>query len=77
VQFGCYRPAVRTEPWLQRTAWMDDAGRSLVADTRGRLHGVAVKRVHGMRLPGTLLGSARPRAAAAVPLVRTAAANIH
>jgi SAM-dependent methyltransferase len=70
VQYGCYRPAVRTEPWLQRTAWMDDVGDRLWPILGAAYFMVGIKRVHGMRLLEPSWRSARPRAAAAVPLVR-------
>ena len=35
--FGCYRPAMTTEHWLERFDWMDRRGRALVADLRRRL----------------------------------------
>jgi hypothetical protein len=49
-RFGCYRPAVETAQWLNRFAWMDQAG-----DRWWPIFGavyllVATKRVHGMRL---------------------------
>jgi SAM-dependent methyltransferase len=51
-RFGCYAPAMRTEAWLQRMAWMDKTG-----DRWWPVFGavyvlVAVKRVRGMRLVG-------------------------
>lgn len=51
-RFGCYRPAVRTDKWLQRSAWMDRAG-ARWWPIFGAVHMVvAVKRVRGMRLLG-------------------------
>jgi SAM-dependent methyltransferase len=51
-RFGCYRPALRSQPWLARWGWMDAAG-----DRWWPVFGavyllVAVKRVRGMRLVG-------------------------
>lgn len=49
-QFGCYRPAVRSEQWLQRFAWMDKAGARYWSIFGAVYMVVAVKRVHGMRV---------------------------
>jgi SAM-dependent methyltransferase len=50
--YGCYRPAVRSDTWLQRTAWMDRVG-ARWWPIFGAVHFVvAVKRVRGMRLLG-------------------------
>jgi SAM-dependent methyltransferase len=35
--FGCYRPAMKSEKWLDRYDWMDMVGGTLVADLRRRL----------------------------------------
>jgi SAM-dependent methyltransferase len=51
-RFGCYRPAVRTDKWLQRMAWMDRAGRRWWPIVGAVYFFVAVKRVRGMRLLG-------------------------
>jgi SAM-dependent methyltransferase len=49
-QFGCFRPAVRSQTMLQRFAWMDKLG-SNYWPILGAVYIVsAVKRVHGMRL---------------------------
>lgn len=64
--FGCYRPAVETDRWLQRWAWMDSAGVRWWP-IFGSVYGVvAVKRVHGMRLMSPAWKRAVPRAAAVV-----------
>lgn len=65
--FGCYRPALRSQAWLDRWAWMEKAG-----DRWWPVFGAvylltAVKRVRGMRLIGPAWKKARkPRAAPAV-----------
>lgn len=65
--FGCYRPALRSQPWLERWAWMEKAG-----DRWWPMFGAvylmtAVKRVRGMRLIGLARSKApKPRAAPAV-----------
>jgi SAM-dependent methyltransferase len=49
-EFGCFRPAVRSQAMLQRFAWMDKLG-SRYWPILGAVYVVsAVKRVHGMRL---------------------------
>ncbi len=65
--FGCYRPALRTQHWLERYDWMEKAG-----DRWWPVFGAvyvlsAVKRVRGMRVIGPAWKPARkPRAAPAV-----------
>lgn len=49
-RFGCYRPAVRSDKWLQRFAWMDKAGARYWPILGAVYMVVAVKRVHGMRM---------------------------
>lgn len=49
-KFGCYRPAVRSEKWLQRFSWMDKAGERYWPILGSVYFVVAVKRVHGMRI---------------------------
>jgi len=49
-RFGCYSPAVRTEKWLRRFAWMDRLGARWWPIFGAAYFLVAVKRVHGMRL---------------------------
>ena len=64
AQFGCYRPAIFSEKWLQRFAWMDRAGDRWWPILGAVYFLVAVKRVHGMTLlsprwtPARLLASA-------------------
>ena len=68
-QYGCYRPAVRSDKWLARTAWMDRAGPRWWPIFGAVYFFVAVKRVRGM----CLLGPAwRPRRAAAASPVSVA-----
>ena len=52
VQFGCYRPAVRSERWLQRWEWMDRMGARWWPVLGSAYFLVAVKRVRGVRLLG-------------------------
>jgi len=51
-RYGCYRPAVQTEKWLQRTAWMDATGARWWPIFGAVYFVVAVKRVRGVRLLG-------------------------
>ena len=48
--FGGYRPALRTQRWLGRLAWMDRLGQRWWPILGAVYLVVAVKRVHGMRL---------------------------
>jgi hypothetical protein len=50
--FGCYRPAVDSDQWMQRTAWMDGVGSRWWPIFGAAYFLVAVKRVRGMRLLG-------------------------
>ena len=52
VQFGCYRPAVRSAAWLQRWGWMDRLGARWWPVLGAAYLLVAVKRVRGVRLLG-------------------------
>ncbi len=51
-RFGCYRPPLATERWLERFAWMEPAGDRWWPVLGAVYFLVAVKRVHGMRLVG-------------------------
>lgn len=51
-EFGCYRPALRSEKWLNRMAWMDRAGPRWWPILGVSYFLVAIKRVRGMRLLG-------------------------
>lgn len=50
VQFGCYRPAVLSDRWLQRWDWMDRLGPRWWPVLGSAYFLVAVKRVRGVRL---------------------------
>ena len=50
LSFGCFRPAVNSEQWLQRFDWMDALGARWWPALGAGYVAVAVKRVHGMRL---------------------------
>jgi SAM-dependent methyltransferase len=49
-EFGCYRPALRSEKWWQRFEWMDHLGARWWPILGAAYFLVAVKRVRGMRL---------------------------
>lgn len=65
LQLGCYRPAVRSERWLQRYAWVDRVGARWWPILGAVYFLVAVKRVRGMHLLGPAW---KPRRAASVPV---------
>lgn len=69
-RFGCYRPPVVSERWLQRTEWMDHSGERWWPVFGAVYFVVAVKRVRGMRLVG-LVRDQRLRAKAAPAVVAT------
>lgn len=62
THYGCYRPAVQTEKWLERFAWMDAVGARSWPFLGAVYFLVAVKRVRGMHVLGP---SWKPRRAAA------------
>ena len=68
VRFGCYRPAVRSQAWLQRWAWMDTVGERFWPILGAAYFVVAVKRVHGLHLlkPAWSASAAPVRAATSV-----------
>lgn len=51
-RFGCYRPALHAERWLERFAWMDGVGDRWWPVLGSVYFLLAVKRVRGMRLVG-------------------------
>ena len=67
--FGCYRPGLHSERWLQRFAWMDAVGRRWWPIFGAGYLLVGVKRVRGMRLlgPAWKAKPARARARKSVP----------
>jgi len=71
-QFGCYRPALFSEAWLNRWQWMDRAGERWWPIFGAAYTVVAVKRVRGMRLLGPAWKNANPLATAPVPLANKA-----
>jgi hypothetical protein len=65
-RFGCYRPAVQTEQWLQRFGWMETVGQRWWPIFGAAYFLVAVKRVRGIRLLRPSWKTAPVRAAAPV-----------
>lgn len=72
-RFGCYRPAVDSEPWLNRFAWMDKAGQRWWPILGSVYFLVAIKRVRGMRLMGPVWKQAKARAGKPVPTAQSSA----
>jgi SAM-dependent methyltransferase len=58
-RFGCWRPPLRSEAWLQRFAWMDPVGERWWPVLGAVYFLVAVKRVRGMRLIGKVRAEKR------------------
>jgi SAM-dependent methyltransferase len=67
-RFGCWRPPLHSEHWLERFAWMDRVGDRWWPVLGGVYFVVAVKRVRGMRLVG-LARSQKPARAAATAVI--------
>jgi len=67
VRFGCYVPAVRSPKWLGRFAWMEALGSRWWPILGSAYVVVAVKRVRGVRLMGSLWKNTLARAARPVP----------
>lgn len=66
--FGCWRPAMASEKWLQRYEWMDAIGERWWPIFGAVYFIVAVKRVRGAKLVGKGLRKAKRLAMAPVPL---------
>jgi SAM-dependent methyltransferase len=67
-RFGVYRPAVRSEAWLERCHWFDAAGERWWPIFGAVYFLAAVKRVRGMRLLSADWRRAAARASAPVPI---------
>ena len=67
-RFGCYRPAVASEQWLERFQWLDRAGPRWWPIFGAVYFLVAVKRLRGMRLIGPAWKAAPARVNAPVPV---------
>jgi SAM-dependent methyltransferase len=66
--FGCYRPALRTEKWLNRYEWMDSTGDRWWPILGAAYFLVAVKRVRGAKLIGPAWRTPPAIATAPVPM---------
>ncbi|MBE7367986.1 methyltransferase domain-containing protein [Ramlibacter sp. HM2] len=66
--FGCYRPALSTEKWLGRFAWMDAVGERSWPIFGAVYFIVAVKRVRGARLIAPAWKKSKRVATAPVPI---------
>jgi SAM-dependent methyltransferase len=66
--FGCYRPGMRSESWLQRFQWMDRLGPRWWPILGAGYVLVGVKRVRGMRLLGPAWKSRPARLRKSVPV---------
>jgi len=73
--YGCYRPLLGSEQWLQRWRWMDRAGARWWPFFGAVYFLVAVKRVHGVRLLEPAWKRVNNKAAATVPLARRSGDN--
>jgi SAM-dependent methyltransferase len=76
-RFGCYRPALVSQQWLDRFAWMDSAGERWWPIFGAVYFLVAVKRVRGVRLlePGWKAHKATAAAPAAAANKESATRN--
>jgi len=69
-QFGCHRPAIQNEKWLNRFSWMDTMGKSSWSFF-GAVHLlVAAKKVHGVRMMSPSWQSSRVKGVAPVSVAR-------
>ena len=66
--FGCWRPAMTSEKWLDRWDWMDSLGERWWPIFGAVYFIVAVKRVRGIKLIGPAWKTAKAIATAPVPL---------
>jgi SAM-dependent methyltransferase len=67
-RFGAYRPAVRSDAWLERLRWFDTAGERWWPIFGAVYFLVAVKRVRGLRLLSADWRRAAARASAPMPV---------
>ena len=82
-RFGCWRPPIASEVWLERWRWLDRIGEHWWPVLGAVYFVVAVKRVRGMRLVGLLKPERRQSASAPAAVARRDAplahahANVH
>jgi len=74
-KFGCYRPALASEKWLHRFAWMDWLGQRWWPIFGAVYFLVAVKRVRGVTLLSPAWRASRAVAAAPVSIAGSAGLN--
>ena len=74
-RFGCYRPALKTENWLNRFAWMDKAGDRWWPILGSVYFLVAVKRVRGMKMLGPVWKRPHSLNAAPIPSINSSSLN--
>lgn len=70
-RFGCYRPPLSTERWLDRTEWLESAGARWWPVFGSVYFVMAVKRVRGMRLIGPAWKKRRRSAASPAVVAQT------
>jgi SAM-dependent methyltransferase len=76
-RFGCWRPPVSSEVWLERWRWMDRLGEHWWPVLGAVYFVVAVKRVRGMRLVGLLKNEKRRAVAAPAAVARRERPHVH
>lgn len=69
-RFGCYRPPLKSERWLERWSWIDPIGDRWWPVFGAVYMMVAVKRVRGMRLVGLAPRTARAPSSAVAAVNR-------
>jgi len=75
--FGCWRPAMATEKWLDRFDWMDGLGQRWWPFLGAAYFIVAVKRVRGTKMIGPAWKTAKSIATAPVPLANRSHRSRH
>ena len=75
-RFGCWRPPLRSEKWLERFAWMDPVGDRWWPVLGSVYFLVAVKRVRGMRMIGLVKNERRKTAVAPAVVARRARESV-
>jgi SAM-dependent methyltransferase len=68
ARFGCWRPAFRSQNWLQRTHWLDPLGERWWPIFGAAYCVVAVKKVRGMKLLGPSWKNSRKLSGAPAPV---------
>jgi len=76
-RFGCWRPPISSEVWLDRWRWLDRVGEHWWPVLGAVYFVVAVKRVRGMRLVGMVKSDRRKTATAPAAVARRDAPLVH